>query len=263
MNPNFDFQQEFIDLRDSLESFVFRFLCNRQDVEDIVQDTYIKVLNNIHAFQNKSSFKTWVFAIAANQSKNLLKKQKRWAEEFQDKGESLHLLSKEHMNRLKNVYMSVPDVQFELIEHINYCFNCITKTLSLPQQICLLLKEVHQFKIKEIIEISGLTEGQVKHNLTYARKIMTRVFDNRCALIKKQGVCNQCSELMGILNSEQNAWEEVNQLKLVKQKETADDDHLLDLRISLIKNIHPLKAANSHLHTYMLEHLPKWAEVDI
>jgi len=262
MDESANYKQEFIDLRGHLETFLFRFLCNKQDAEDIVQETFLKVSKNINAFQKKSSFKTWVFAIAVNLSKNHLKKQKLWQADYQDKGELHHLKSEELMNRLKDVYASAPDIQFELKEHISYCFNCITKTLSLSQQTCLLLKEVYQFKTKEIMKIAELTEGQVKHNLSYARKIMIRVFDNRCAIINKNGICNQCTALMGILNPKQNAQERASQLKLARQQEAADKNHLLDLRIELVKSVNPLNSSNSHLHTYMLEQLPEWAAAE-
>jgi len=261
MDTTLHYKTEFVRLRDNLESFVFRFVCNRQDMEDIVQETYVKVFQNINTFQNRSSFKTWVFTIAANTAKNYLKKHKLWKENFQDKAEALHLESDEIMGLLKNVYYTSPDIQFEICEHISYCFNCIIKTLKLSQQICLLLKEIYGFKIKEIMEITLFSEGKVKHNLSYAKKNMALIFDQRCALINKKGICNQCNSLMDALHPEQ-----------AKDKKTAPDLFftksckndpvgLLNIRMEMIKLIHPLNSPNSHLNTYLIEHLPEWANM--
>jgi len=40
----------------------------------------------------------------------------------------------------------------------------------------------------------------VKYYLHAGRSKMIGIFDGRCALINKEGVCHQCSELNGIFN---------------------------------------------------------------
>ena len=107
--------------------------------------------------------------------------------------------------------------KFVIREHINFCFACINKTLLLANQVCLLLKEVYNFKIKEIIIITGLTEGKVKHAIADARKDMVRIFENRCTLINKKGICHQCIELNNIFNPEQDAQIEINKIKMVNK----------------------------------------------
>ena len=139
------------------------------------------------------TFKTWVFSIATNISKNILIKQNKWEVNAQDYGANLHVQSKDHWDKFHEVFYSTPEQIYEVKEHINYCFNCINKTLEISQQICLLLKDVYQFKVSEIMHITNLSEGKVKHALANARKNMIRIFDNRCAFVNKKGVCHQCS----------------------------------------------------------------------
>ena len=186
-----------MEFKPELQSFIFRLLTNKQDTEDIVQETYIKAHQNIDSFKGESSFKTWVFTIALNLSKNHLGKQKRWLENAQDYGANLHAVSHAHWTRMREVFAQTSDKTYEIKEHIAYCFNCINKTLETNQQVCLLLKEVYEFKVAEIMEITGLTEGVVKHALANARKNMIRIFNNRCSFVSKKGVCHQCSVLKG------------------------------------------------------------------
>ena len=250
----------FTEFRKELHSFVFRLLPQRQDTEDIVQETYIKVTENIDSFRGESSFKTWVFSIAFNLARNLLSKQKRWEENSQDYGAMLHTHSEEHWAIFREVFDSTPDRNYEIAEHIAYCLNCINKTLPLAQQVCLLLKEIYQFKIGEIMSITDLSEGKVKHAVADARKHMIRIFDDRCSFVSKKGHCHQCTTLKGILNPEQDAQAEANRIALVRQGDSPDQEHLLDLRLQLTRSIDPLNSPNSLLNIFMLEQREAWVE---
>ena len=252
------YEIEFISFKDELSSFVFRLVTNRQDTEDIVQETYLKTFEKLNTFREKSSFKTWVFTIAMNTAVNYLKKQKRWQENAQDYGANLHSKSPEHWDAFQQVFNSTPEQEYEVKEHLNYCFNCINKTLEIEQQVCLLLKEVYDFKVREIIQITGLSEGKVKHAIANARKNLTYIFDKRCAFVNKNGACHQCTELTGILNSKQDAQIKANELKLVRKNNTENKDRLLDLRLEIVRSINPLNSKNSLVTTYFLENSEKW-----
>ena len=256
MNDQF-FQSEFVNLQDGLTSFLYRLLTNKQDAEDLVQDTYIKAVSNLSTYQeSKASLKTWVYTIALNNAKNLLSKAKRWGENDLTICENYHSSSPELMAEIGQVFSSTPDARFEMKEHLAYCFNCITKTLELTQQICLLLKDVYGFKQEEIIQITNLSEGKVKHGIADARRNMKRIFHDRCALINKNGVCNQCTSLNGIFNPDQDAHIKARELKL---STTEDQDELLEIRIKLVQETDPLKGS-SKLHMFFLENVPSWVE---
>lgn len=255
---NFDYTKEFLKLKNELHSFIFRLLANRHDTEDVVQETYIKVHMSIDTFKGLSSFKTWVFSIAVNLAKNHLSQQKRWLEKTQDYGSTLHRQSPEHMQTLVNVFNTTSERNYEIKEHIAYCFICINKTLVPKQQICLLLKEVYEFNVSEIMQITGLSEGVVKHAIADARKSMVRIFDGRCSFVSKDGMCHQCTSLKEAFNPEQNAHIQANKLKLVKDGDDPDKSHLLDLRFELIKGINPLTAPNAIVNIFMLENAETW-----
>jgi RNA polymerase sigma-70 factor, ECF subfamily len=255
-----DYTTTFLEFRAQLKSFIFRLVTNHEDAEDIVQDTFIKVQQNIDSFKGDSSFKTWVFAIAVNLSKNHLNKSKRWLENSQDYGAMLHVKSPQHWSDFKAIFESTPDKTYEIREHIAYCFNCINKTLRIEQQVCLLLKEVYDFTVEEVMNITSLSEGKVKHALADARKDMMKIFDNRCAFVSKKGVCHQCTTLKGILNPEQNAHIEANRIRMVKDGQSTDKENLFDLRIDIVKAIDPMNSPNSLLNIFMLRNAEKWVQ---
>lgn len=259
-----EYEIELIVLKDELSSFIFRLVTNQQDTEDIVQETFLKTLEKIDFFQQKSSFKTWVFTIALNIAKNHLNKQKRWVENAQDFGATLHATSSKDFEKLKSVFQYTSERTYDIKEHISYCFNCINKTLLLKQQVCLLLKDIYHFKVSEIMQITNLTEGVVKHALADAKKTMISIFDNRCSFVNKKGVCHQCTSLTGALNPKQNAHIKAQQLKLVKEGSSSPNkEYLLDLRLELIANIDPLSSPNTIVTNYMLEHSERWVNEGI
>ncbi|MFT4809577.1 MAG: RNA polymerase sigma-70 factor (ECF subfamily) [Paraglaciecola sp.] len=54
----------------------YRYLGSIEEAEETVSDTMLNVFNNIHRFEGRSSFKTWIYQIAHNQSLNRLRKKK-------------------------------------------------------------------------------------------------------------------------------------------------------------------------------------------
>jgi len=68
---------QFVTIQGELKSFLLRMTASVQDAEDIVQDTYIKAETKIHTFRGESSLKTWIFSIASNLARDLLKSRKR------------------------------------------------------------------------------------------------------------------------------------------------------------------------------------------
>ncbi|MBX2842156.1 MAG: RNA polymerase sigma factor [Flammeovirgaceae bacterium] len=256
MNALQQYQKEFISFQSELKAFIYRLVTHHQDTEDIMQDTYIKVFKNIETFKGNSTFKTWVFSIATNRAKDHLRSQSRWKEEYQDNCRTATYASKELQQTMANISLNSPHGKFDFKEHIDYCFTCMSKTLLLEEQVCIILKEVYSFKVSEIMEIINLSEGKVKHALANARKRFLKIFEGRCALIHKNGVCHQCTELNGIFNPQQAAEEKLMKIKMVKERENTDIEKLLDLRFQLVSKIDPINAEGFDLHNYMLETLP-------
>lgn len=257
MSP-LNIEKEFLSFKDELASYIFRLVTNKQDAEDIVHDTFIKVDKYFTSFRGDASFKTWVFSIATNTAKNHLAKKNRWPENAQDYGANLHVQSQNHWTRFNDVFNSTPDKIYDVKEHINYCFNCINKTLEITQQICLLLKEIYGFSLPEMMTITSLSEGKVKHALANARKNMIRIFDQRCAFVNKNGACHQCTELTGALNPKQDVHIRANELAMVNKAGNENKEHLYDLRLDIVKSINPLDTPNSIVNIYMLEQSETW-----
>lgn len=59
-----------------LYTFAVNILRNREDAEDVVQSTFINVLEHLNDFREASSFATWITRIAGNSALNIIRKRK-------------------------------------------------------------------------------------------------------------------------------------------------------------------------------------------
>lgn len=247
------FQQLFTTFQNQLKSYLYRLLANRNDAEDLTHDTFIQAFDKLSTFKGESSLKTWVFQIATHLAYNYLQRRKRWVPDVKKQAKDLVLNNKSVYNEITNVAETSPDAVFDMKEHIDTCFTCMSKTLPVENQVALILKDVYDFSVNDICMILGRTEGVVKYLLQDARKTMIDIFDHRCALINKNGVCNQCSELNGWFNPKQNQQEALMKSALVKGSKKFDREQLYDLRATLVKAIDPLRSKGADLQEVLLK----------
>ena len=252
--------REFELARPQLKSYILRITASIEDTEDIAQDSFIKASQKIDTFHGDSSVKTWIFTIASNLAKDNLRAKKRWSENVNDICKSEALANPDYFPELLQIQQTSPYGQFEVKEHISFCLTCISKSLPLEQQICILLKEVYEFKVSEITQILDTSEAMVKYYLHTGRAKMINIFDGRCALINKKGVCHQCSELNGIFNPKQNFEIEKNKIEMAKVTDKGDKEHLLDLRLQIMREIDPFSSNGSELQLHHLEYNRKIME---
>jgi len=248
------FTQEFEQSRGQIKSYILRITASIEDAEDIVQDTFIRANEKLATFRGESSIRTWFFTIASNLAKDNLRAKKRWPENVTDITKKAALGNPKFFQEAMAIRATSPQGNFEIKEHIAFCFTCIAKSLPLEQQICLLLKEVYDFKITEIMQILDTTEAMVKYYLHTGRTKMVSVFDNRCALINKQGICHQCSELNGIFNPKQKLQEELVKIEMAREAEKADKERLFDLRMQIVQGIDPFESNAAELQLHHLQH---------
>jgi RNA polymerase sigma-70 factor (ECF subfamily) len=242
------FQTLFAEFQNQLKSYLYRLLTDRNDVEDLTHDAFIKAFTNLSTFNQDSSLKTWVFKIATNLAYDHLRKLKRWQPDAQDRAADLAIGSEEIRQVFWMVHNMSPAGAYEMKEHIDYCFTCISKTLPIENQVALILKNIYDFQVKEICLILEKTEGVIKHLLNDARNTMTDIFEHRCALINQEGVCHQCSHINEIFNPKQNQQAELLKLELVKASKKYNREQLFTLRTLLVKAIDPLHATGTDFH---------------
>jgi RNA polymerase sigma-70 factor, ECF subfamily len=247
------FQLLFAKFQSQLKSYLYRLTANRNDAEDLTHDTFIKAYDKLSSFKGDSSLKTWVFAIGTHLAYNYLQKRNRWVPDVKSKAKELVLSNPKIYESIVKVTQTSSEAVFDMKEHIDTCFTCMSKNLPIENQVALVLKDIYDFSVQEIGWILDKSEGVVKYLLQDGRKTMIDIFENRCALINKNGICNQCSELNGWFNPKQNQQEALIKLDLVKGSKKYDREQLYNLRTTLVKAIDPLTSKGTDLQEVLLK----------
>jgi len=128
-------------------SFVYRYVGNEQEAEDITQEIFVKAWRNLKKFNQNKSFKTWIFTIAKNTSIDFLKKKKAipFSQFENEKGEN------KFIERLTN-----PSSLFnELLERVGIeeVLNAAINQLAPKYCTVLFLHYNDHFTFREIAEV--------------------------------------------------------------------------------------------------------------
>ncbi len=141
-------------------ALALQLLGNRTDAEDVCQEVFMKVYQKIHQFQYRSEFYTWLYRIAVNCAITYRKKRRRYSHTSIDAtAEDENGYSRMPVD--KESRTDAPLLQSELQEQIQSGM----ENLSLMQRTVFVLRFYQDFKIKEIAQIIGCTEGTVKNYL--------------------------------------------------------------------------------------------------
>ena len=130
-------------------SFVFRYVGNGQEAEDITQEVFVRVWRNLKKFDQNKSFKTWIFSIAKNASLDFLKKKKAIPfSEFD---------TEEGGNRITDTLVDPSPLPLELLEKAGMAnmLNEAIEKLSPQYRMVLFLRYNDHFNFREIAESMG------------------------------------------------------------------------------------------------------------
>src|ERR1700685_1806325 len=61
----------------SVFRLAYRMTGNEQDAEDVVQETFLRAYKQLHRYEARASFGTWLYRIASNYSLDLVRSRKR------------------------------------------------------------------------------------------------------------------------------------------------------------------------------------------
>jgi len=85
--------------------------------------------------------------------------------------------------------------QFDVREHIAFCFGCVARSLPPEEQLALVLRDVMELSNDEAARVSEVTTSVLRHRLASARSTMQQRYEGLCRLVSKEGVCWQCDGL--------------------------------------------------------------------
>ncbi len=148
--------------KDQLLNYVFRFVGNRVDAEDIVQETFLRVYKNKHYYKEIAKFSTWVYTIAGNLAKTELRRRKR---------RKLFSVSN-FVNEERD--FDIPDPNRSPDQRVDGALKdeIIQKAIDkLPAKFkeVIILRDIQEFAYEEISEILNIPLGTVKSRVNRGR----------------------------------------------------------------------------------------------
>jgi RNA polymerase sigma-70 factor, ECF subfamily len=155
-------------------ALVGSILRRREDVEDVVQQVFLKVFVSLKRFDLRAAFSTWLYKITVNECWDYLRKKKVRPLVYESD------LSEEQVSRLDGIVSADrppegPSERAEVKELLDWMLD------KLPEQDrqLLVLKEMEGFSVHELAEILGLNVNTVKVRLFRARARLMDVYRRR------------------------------------------------------------------------------------
>lgn len=145
---------------------IYHMTSNREDANDLAQETFIKAFHSLKSFRGGSSFYTWVYRIAVNKTLNFLKQKKnRYHMSLNDLDanvesdpELVALVSEDTPRR----HAKLSELQQRLNEAL--------QELSEEHRLAVVLHDVQGLPHDEIAKLMNCNVGTVRSRLFYARQ---------------------------------------------------------------------------------------------
>ena len=168
----FKFQEEDIEAfneivfryKDKLVNFLFRYTGNRDDSEDLAQDTFLKLYRSKHLYREIAKFSTWFYTIAINIAKTNLRKKSR------KKAISLSSFDSENEKDFElTANVLGPDESANASTESYYIQKAIDSLEENFREV-IVLRDIQDFEYEEIAQITGLPLGTVKSRINRGRE---------------------------------------------------------------------------------------------
>jgi RNA polymerase sigma-70 factor (ECF subfamily) len=147
---------------------VFSLLANKEDAEDVAQDTLVKALARLHQFRRESAFGTWLIQIAINETR--MRNRKQWR---------VPMMSLTHDKRDEEAYVpkdfedwrDIPSTALERVEVREALVKALS-SLAQHYREAFVLRDIHELSISQTAGVLGISPGAVKSRLRRARLML-------------------------------------------------------------------------------------------
>jgi RNA polymerase sigma factor (sigma-70 family) len=143
-----------------------RYIKDRDDAEDALQDAFIKIFTNIHQFKGEGSFEGWMKRIAANTALNHLR------EKNKIQFDNLTQISLTKVEEDEQEYNLMVEADAQRI------LKCM-QDLPIGYRTILNMYLMEEFSHKEIAEKLGIEESTSRSQYTRARKALIELINTK------------------------------------------------------------------------------------
>lgn len=170
----------FAEHRSFLWGLCYRLTGCAADADDIVQETFIRVIEHPPA-RTDEPWRPWLVRVAINLGRDLLRRRRRrtytgpWLPSPIETGEEASPFSNEITDGQNS-----PESRYDLLESVSFAFLLALEALTPQQRAVLLLRDVFDYSVQETAEVLTLSVANVKTIHHRARRAMQAYDRNRC-----------------------------------------------------------------------------------
>lgn len=166
-----------------LFGLAYRMTGNRQDAEDVVQETFIKAHGSMDRFELRADFGSWLHRIAANSALDLIRARKR------RQGRQMTLTDEEGENVLESLPDGAPEPESlaslgEIRRDVGRALGRLTEN----ERVAFVLRHYEERSIAEISLALGITDNAVKQCIFRAVRKLRRVLSPPAARNEERSV---------------------------------------------------------------------------
>ncbi len=152
------FRRELLEVQSELQRFAYKLTADKEEANDLLQETSLKALDNMDKYMPDTNFKGWVYTIMRNIFINNYRKIVR-DQTFVDKTDNLY-----HLNHTQELDGYTTENNYDTKE-IYRAVNALPKEYRIP-----FMMHLSGFKYREIAERLGLPLGTVKSRIFFTRQ---------------------------------------------------------------------------------------------
>ena len=159
------FQKLLHDYQRPLYNQIRNIVLNHDDTDDVLQNTFIKIFQNLKNFKGESKLFSWIYRIATNEAITFVnQKSKR-------NGTTNEEMQRTIVNNLKaDTYFDGNEIQIKLQKAISL--------LPEKQQLVFKMKYFEEIKYENMSEILGTSVGALKASYHHATKKIENFMNN-------------------------------------------------------------------------------------
>jgi RNA polymerase sigma factor (sigma-70 family) len=161
------FNNEFLPHIRSMYNFGYRLTLDRDDANDLVQDTFLKAYRFVESFQKGTNAKAWLFRILKNSFINDYRKKSKEPNKV-DYQEVETYYNSEDVDRQITPDLRVESLNNMIGDEISNALN----SLDVDFKTVIILCDLEGFKYEEMAKILDIPIGTVRSRLHRARNLL-------------------------------------------------------------------------------------------
>jgi len=154
---------------DKVYNLAYRMVGNREDAEDVLQETFINVIRALDRFQGRSSFSTWIYRVAANTALTRLRKQSRKVKTEDEFLDSVYAIRKAAQAGAQLSDWSDNPARELLNDEAMQMMNQAIAGMPEIYRAVFVLRDIEELSTAEAAAVLDLSEAAVKSRLHRAR----------------------------------------------------------------------------------------------